>query len=250
MSLNLPDDFTVDVVDLHSEFADQSKMIGRRGKTLGKGATSTVRLMIRKGGPSSELYAVKEFRGKQSNEKEEDYEKKVKSEYSIAKSLHHPNIVETFRLCTHHGRWNHVMEYCEEGDLFSFVQKGYLKQNDRLTDRLCLFKQLIQGVHYLHKHGIAHRDIKLENLLITSQSKLKITDFGVSEVFSGIHPGLRAAGGQCGKEMGEVRLCAPGICGSMPYIAPEVVQKAGMFYRSPFLQVTLTFNQAHMILDH
>jgi protein-serine/threonine kinase len=72
----------------------------------------------------------------------------------------------------------------------------------------------------------------------------------VSEVFSGIHPGLRAAGGQCGKEMGEVRLCAPGICGSMPYIAPEVVQKAGMFYRSPFLQVILTFNQAHMILDH
>lgn len=226
MSLNLPDDFTVDVVELHSEFADQSKIIGRRGKTLGKGATSTVRLMVRKGG-SSELYAVKEFRGKQQNEKEEDYEKKVKSEYSIAKSLHHPNIVETIRLCTHHNRWNHVMEYCEEGDLFNLVQKGYLTKDDRLSDRLCLFKQLIQGVHYLHSHGIAHRDIKLENLLVTSQSKLKITDFGVSEVFCGIHPGLRSAGGQCGKEMKEVRLCAPGICGSMPYIAPEVVIKTG-----------------------
>jgi protein-serine/threonine kinase len=226
MSLNLPDDFTVDVVELHSEFADQSRIIGRRGKTLGKGATSTVRLMVRKGG-SSELYAVKEFRGKQQNEKEEDYEKKVKSEYSIAKSLHHPNIVGSVRLCTHQSRWNHVMEYCQEGDLFNLVQKGYLTKDDRSTDRTCLFKQLIQGVHYLHNHGIAHRDIKLENLLITSQSKLKITDFGVSEVFSGIHPGLRAAGGQCGKDMNEVRLCAPGICGSMPYIAPEVVVKTG-----------------------
>lgn len=228
MSVNLPDDFWVDVVELHSEFADQSKMIGKRGKTLGKGATSTVALMVQKSG-TSELYAVKEFRGKTAAEKEEDYEKKVKSEYSIAKSLHHPNIVETIRLCTHNGRWNHVMEYCQEGDLFSLVQKGYLTNPDRLTDRLCLFKQLVQGVHYLHEHGIAHRDIKLENLLVTSSSKLKITDFGVSEVFSGIHPGLRQAGGQCGKEMKEIRLCAPGICGSMPYIAPEVVVKNGEY---------------------
>jgi protein-serine/threonine kinase len=233
MSVNLPDDFNVDVVELHKEFADQSKIIGRRGKTLGKGATSTVRLMVRKGG-SSELYAVKEFRGKQPKEREEDYEKKVKSEYSIAKSVHHPNIVETIRLCTHQGRWNHVMEYCQEGDLFNLVQKGYLTKDDRLTDRLCIFKQLVQGIHYLHNHGIAHRDIKLENILVTNQSKLKITDFGVSEVFSGIHPGLRAAGGQCGKEMNEVRLCAPGICGSMPYIAPEVVVKSGQSYCNNF----------------
>lgn len=226
MSVSLPDDFWVDVVELHKEFADQSKMLGKRGKSLGKGATSTVTLMTRKGG-LGELYAVKEFRGKTAAEKEEDYEKKVKSEYSIAKSLHHPNIVETIRLCTHNGHWNHVMEYCQEGDLFSLVQKGYLTGPDRLTDRLCLFKQLVQGINYLHEHGIAHRDIKLENLLITNTSKLKITDFGVSEVFSGIHPGLRQAGGECGKEMKDVRLCAPGICGSMPYIAPEVVVKQG-----------------------
>lgn len=225
MSLSLPDDFWVDVVDLHKEFSDQSKLIGRRGKTLGKGATSKVTLMTRKGG--SELHAVKEFRGKRTGEVEEDYEKKVKSEFSIAKSLHHPNIVESIRLCTHNGRWNHVMEYCQEGDLFSLVQKRYLTGIDRLNDRLCIFKQLVQGVNYLHEHGIAHRDIKLENLLVTSSSKIKITDFGVSEVFSGIHPGLREAGGECGKEMGDVRLCAPGICGSMPYIAPEVVVKNG-----------------------
>ena len=230
MSLSLPDDFWVDVVELHKEFSDQSKIIGRRGKTLGRGATSKVTLMTRKGG--TELHAVKEFRGKRAGEPEADYEKKVKSEYSIAKSLHHPNIVESIRLCTHNGKWNHVMEYCQEGDLFSMVQKHYLTGSDRLNDRLCLFKQLVQGVNYLHEHGIAHRDIKLENLLVTSSSKLKITDFGVSEVFSGIHPGLREAGGQCGKNMGEMRLCAPGICGSMPYIAPEVVVKSGKLITS------------------
>jgi protein-serine/threonine kinase len=231
MSLSLPDDFTVDVVELYSEYADQSKMIGRRGKTLGNGATANVALMRKKGAPSTDLYAVKEFRGKSSTENSEDYEKKVKSEYSIAKSVHHPNIVETFRLCTHNGRWNHVMEFCDQGDLFGLVNHPthYLTKQDHLPDRLCLFKQLLQGLNYLHSNGIAHRDIKLENLLITKDSKLKITDFGVSEVFAGIHPGLRSAGGQCGQCMEDVRLCAPGICGSMPYVAPEVIAKQGEF---------------------
>jgi protein-serine/threonine kinase len=170
-----------------------------------------------------ELYAVKEFRRKSPSETHYEYEKKVKWEYSIAKSLNHPNIVKTTRLCIDHGRLNHVMEYCSEGDLFNLMQKNYLMKEDREKDRLCLFKQLIQGINYLHSNGIAHRDIKLENLLITKDSKLKITDFGTADVFSGIHPGTREAGGQCGKNMGEIRLCAPGICGSEPYIAPEVL---------------------------
>ncbi|KAL7947872.1 kinase-like protein [Trichoderma barbatum] len=226
MSLSLPDDFNVDVAVLQDEFEYQSKLLGRHGKHLGKGAASKVSLMVRKNFPT-EMYAVKEFRGKSGRESKEDYDKKIKSEFSIGKSLHHPNIVETIRLCTDHGRWNHVMEYCSEGDLFSLVQKGHLKGDAKLKDRLCLFKQLIQGVNYLHANGIAHRDIKLENLLITKDSKLKITDFGVSEVFCGTHPGLRESGGQCGKNMGEIRLCRPGICGSEPYIAPEVLLKNG-----------------------
>ncbi|KAG5927650.1 hypothetical protein E4U53_002830 [Claviceps sorghi] len=247
MSLSLPDDFTVDVAELLSEFEYQSKLLGRHGKHLGKGAASKVSLMVRKGCPG-ELYAVKEFRGKSNRESQADYEKKIKSEFSIGKSLHHPNIVETVRLCTDHGRWNHVMEYCSEGDLFGLVQKGFLKGDDKKKDRLCLFKQLAQGVNYLHANGIAHRDIKLENLLLTKDSKLKITDFGVSEVFSGTHPGLRESGGQCGQNMGEVRLCPPGICGSEPYIAPEVLEKKDSYdaraldvWSSAIVMIYLTF---------
>ncbi|KAF7538328.1 hypothetical protein G7Z17_g12658 [Cylindrodendrum hubeiense] len=250
MSLSLPDDFAVDVAELQNEFEYQSKFLGRHGKHLGKGAASKVTLMNRKG-YAEELYAVKEFRGKSHRESQQEYEKKIKSEFSIAKSLHHPNVVETIRLCTDHGRWNHVMEYCSEGDLFSLVQKGHLKPEDRKKDRLCLFKQLIQGVHYLHANGVAHRDIKLENLIITKDSKLKITDFGVSEVFSGTHPGLRESGGQCGRNMGEVRLCSPGICGSEPYIAPEVLEKKESYdprpldvWSSAIIMIYLTFGGA------
>lgn len=236
MSTTLPDDFYIETVELNDEFTSGSLLPGRRGKLVGKGATATVKLMTRKGGSSDHVFAVKEFRKKGQHEDEDEYVKKVKSEYSIAKSLHHPNIVQSVRLCTHNGRWNHVMEYCSQGEIFTLVQKRYLK----LEDNLCLFKQLIRGVAYLHGHGIAHRDIKLENLLMTDEGHLKITDFGVSEVFCGVHPGLRTAEGMCGKEMRECRPCAPGICGSLPYIAPEVFEKKGSFSHEPVDDFKLT----------
>ncbi|KAF4840335.1 Serine/threonine-protein kinase HAL4/SAT4 [Colletotrichum siamense] len=224
LSISLPDDLQVDVAELASEFEYLSKF-GRHGKHLGKGATSKVTLMCRKGCPG-ELYAVKEFRAKQKSDDTPTYEKKIKSEFTISKSLHHPNIVESIRLCTDHGRWNHVMEYCAAGDLFSLLEKKYLIEEDRLNDRLCLFKQVIQGINYLHSNGIAHRDIKPENLLITQDSKLKITDFGASEVFNGSHPGYRESGGQCGKNMKtDIELCKPGVVGSEPFTAPEVLAK-------------------------
>ena len=226
LSATIPDDFFVDTVELNEEFTSASMLPGKRGKVVGKGATATVKLMVRKGGSSDQVFAVKEFRKRGQNEDEDDYVKKVKSEYSIANSLHHPNVVQTVRLCTHAGRWNHVMEFCPQGDIFTLVQKRYLT----LADNLCLFKQLLRGVAHLHSHGIAHRDIKLENLLMTDEGYLKITDFGVSEVFCGEHPGLRSSQGECGRDMKGVRLCAPGICGSLPYIAPEVFEKKGQSF--------------------
>lgn len=233
LSTSLPNEFQVDFCELNKEFKSSSLLPGRRGHLVGKGATATVRLMCQKDGPKDRLFAVKEFRGKDKEEDEQEYISKVKSEYSIAKSLHHPNIVTTIRLCTHSGRWNHVMEYCEYGELFPLVERGLFRTHYKFEDRMCFFKQIIRGVDYLHSHGIAHRDIKLENLLMNAEGHIKISDFGVSEVFSGEHPGLRASGGQCGKNMGAIRRCAPGICGSLPYIAPEVLEKKGDYDPRP-----------------
>lgn len=220
LSVDPRDAFCVEVCALEDEFASASK-IGRR-KEIGKGASSTVKIMLRKGskkGEGTALCAVKEFRRRSPQETEEEYVRKVKSEYTIAKSLNHPNIVQTIRLCTSNGRWNHVMEYCQQGELFSLVERKYLKA----ADRYCIFKQVLRGVEYLHDHGIAHRDIKLENLLMTDDGYIKITDFGVSEVFCGDHPGIFTSGGLCGQAMKEPRKSPPGICGSKPYISPEVL---------------------------
>ncbi|EFR01425.1 HAL protein kinase [Nannizzia gypsea CBS 118893] len=228
MSTSLPDDFDVNTCTLADEYTNSSKLPGKR-KEVGRGATATVKIMCRRGSDKSELFAVKEFRKCGSKEDKHEYEQKVKSEFSIAQSLHHPNIVESFRLCTSNGRYNHVMEYCSYGEIFSLVQKNYLQPKDNH----CFFKQMVRGVAHLHDNGIAHRDIKLENLLLSDDGYIKITDFGVSEVFSGLHPGLRSSGGECGKEMGEVRLSSPGICGSLPYIAPEVLAKQSSYDPRP-----------------
>lgn len=238
LSLNLPSDYIIDQCELEKEFKSSSLMPGKRGKILGKGATAEVRIMARRGASRDEqLVAVKIFRERDPEETDEDYIMKIKSEYSIAQSLHHPNIVETIRLCTNRGRWNHVMEYCTHGEIYSLVERKLfatgVEGSYSRDDRLCFFKQLLRGVDYLHSHGIAHRDIKLENLLVDKNGHLKISDFGVAEVFSGEHPGLRASGGQCGKNMGVVRLSAPGICGSLPYIAPEVLAKKGFYDPRP-----------------
>lgn len=71
----------------------------------------------------------------------------------------------------------------------------------------CCFKQLINGVAYLHSMGVAHRDIKPENLLLDGKGRLKITDFGVSDVFR-----------MCWEKSPHL---SKGLCGSEPYIAPE-----------------------------
>ncbi|KAF7179395.1 hypothetical protein CNMCM7691_008328 [Aspergillus felis] len=214
----LPEAFTVHSCKLGDEFVDTSIIPGLRGKVIGKGVTATVKLMHGKGPAKQDYFAVKEFR-RSRKESLQAYDRKIKLEFSIAKSLHHPNIVETVRLCSQAGRWSHVMEYCSQGDLFTIVQQRYLS----FESQLCLFRQLFQGVAYLHDIGIAHRDIKLENLLLTGDSHLKITDFGCARVFRESHRDLRSNDGGCAEVFGKIRKCGPGVCGSLPYIAPEVL---------------------------
>ncbi|KAF9586692.1 serine/threonine-protein kinase HAL4/sat4 [Lunasporangiospora selenospora] len=172
---------------------------------IGQGATAVVRLAHKLTEDETEkLFAVKEFRKRRKTETEKEYIKKLTSEFCISSTLHHENIVETVDLVQDEQQhWCEVMEYCCGGDLYNAIKQSHMSR----IEIDCCFKQLVHGVAYLHSMGVAHRDLKPENLLLDGQGRLKITDFGVSDVFR-----------MCWEKSPHL---SKGLCGSEPYIAPE-----------------------------
>jgi serine/threonine protein kinase len=95
------------------------------------------------------------------------------------------------------------MEYAPY-DLFSVVMSGKMCR----PEIYCVFRQICDGVEYLHELGLAHRDLKLDNCVMTTNNVVKLIDFGTATVFH--YPG-------------KAYQRATGIVGSDPYLAPEVI---------------------------
>ncbi|GAA6064412.1 hypothetical protein JCM10212_001236 [Sporobolomyces blumeae] len=188
---------------LGEDHAHLQKKYGKWGKILGSGAGGTVRLIKRS--KDHTVYAVKEFRAKRAGETEREYVKKVTAEFCIGSTLHHPNIIETVDIISDNGHYYEVMQYAEF-DLFSIVMSGKMTR----PEIYCVFKQIIDGVDYLHSMGLAHRDLKLDNCVMTGDNTVKLIDFGTAVVFK--YPGQKPTK-------------ASGVVGSDPYLAPEVIGK-------------------------
>lgn len=178
----------------------QSKY-GKFGKVLGAGAGGSVRLMKRSSDGTT--FAVKEFRSRHSYETEKEYAKKVTAEFCVGSTLHHGNIIETLDIVQEKGKWYEVMEYAPY-DLFAIVMTGRMSREEIS----CSFLQILSGVTYLHSMGLAHRDLKLDNVVVNDHGIMKIIDFGSATVFK--YPFEN-----------NITL-ATGIVGSDPYLAPEV----------------------------
>lgn len=149
---------------------------GKLGRVLGSGAGGSVRLMKRN--EDNTVFAVKEFRPRHSYETEKEYVKKLTAEYCIGSSLHHGNIIETLDIVQEKGKWFEVMEYAPY-DLFAIVMTGKMSR-DEVS---CCFLQILSGVTYLHSMGLAHRDLKLDNVVVNEFGIMKIIDFGSAHVF-------------------------------------------------------------------
>ncbi|KAI0106275.1 kinase-like domain-containing protein [Nemania sp. FL0031] len=188
----------------HLPFGDDhglSSKYGKIGRVLGSGAGGSVKLMKRS--EDNTVFAVKEFRPRHSYETEKEYTKKLTAEFCFGSALHHGNIIETLDIVQEKGKWYEVMEYAPF-DLFAIVMTGKMSK----AEINCCFLQILSGVTYLHSSGLAHRDLKLDNVVVSEHGIMKIIDFGSAHVFK--YP-----------FESEIVL-ASGIVGSDPYLAPEV----------------------------
>lgn len=133
-----------------------------------------------------------------------------------------------------------ILEYASGGELFDYIlNHRYLKDNAARR----LFAQLVSGVGYLHKKGIVHRDLKLENLLLDRNRNIIITDFGFANTFDpkdelGDEIEYNLASREYVKRMELDKILPSGhrrgdlmqtSCGSPCYAAPELVVSDSLY---------------------
>ncbi|EPS70581.1 hypothetical protein M569_04175, partial [Genlisea aurea] len=135
-------------------------------------------------------------------------EPRILREVSAMRRLqHHPNILKLHEVLATKSKIYLVMELAEGGEI-----SGKIGRNRRFSEPTArnYFQQVVSALRFCHRNGIAHRDIKPQNLLLDRSGLLKVTDFGLSALpeqnLNGI---LRTA------------------CGTPAYAAPEVVYRKG-----------------------
>ena len=107
---------------------------------------------------------------------------KFQTEIKILSMVDHPNIVRLYEVIEDDKYYNLLQELCTGGELYKKYQATQLKEKEIAH----IFNQIMSAVAYCHEKGIAHRDLKLENILFVSEqpdSPIKVIDFGFSVFF-------------------------------------------------------------------
>lgn len=186
-------------------------------KKIGSGATCKVKLA--KNIETEEIVAVKiltNVAGKSVNSNSKHY----LAEIEMLKKVNHENIINLKEgnkgiVRKPNGATKMVdyivLEYAANGELFDylyFAKKGFGERMARY-----LFKQLIDGIEACHNSGVAHRDLKTENLMMDSNWCLKIADFGYATLLAG-----KSGNGILTTALGTLSYAAPEILNKKPYV--------------------------------
>lgn len=136
-------------------------------------------------------------------------------EIEVLRSLSHPNIIGYFESFLEGARLCIVMEYADGGDLAAAInRRREANQKFYERDAIAIFAQLTLAVQYLHGHRILHRDIKSQNVFLTSVGVVKLGDFGISKVLRASIP------------------CAGTQIGSPYYLPPEIVNNQSYDFKA------------------
>lgn len=127
-------------------------------------------------------------------------------EISILSKINHPYIIHIQNIYQRNTKFFIFMRYAENGDLLDFIlERGILSEAQaRLWTR-----QLGSAVQYLHELEIAHRDLKCENVLISLNYNIKLSDFGFARYVI---------------DSKRRQITSETYCGSLNYLAPEILR--------------------------
>lgn len=135
----------------------------------------------------------------------------IKSEVDALSLTSHENIVEYYGCSKRDSIYYLCMEYCDGGDVYQLLKN---QPNSRCGMFVYNFtKQTVDGLAYMHEQGLIHRDIKLQNILVSGTNCFKISDFGFACYDMSI------------KEDENDVLCKKyfKLCGTPYYMAPELI---------------------------
>jgi len=169
-------------------------------KVIGKGSFGKVLLVRKK--DNKRVYAMKILNKKVVVERNEV--EHTKSEKSILMKLEFPFLVGLHYAFQTPDKLYFVMDYVSGGELFFHLQKEKKFSEERVR---FYGAEIVAGLEYLHNAGVIYRDLKPENLLLTNEGHLVMTDFGLSK------EGLHDAGDRTGT-----------FCGTPEYLAPEILE--------------------------
>ncbi|KAH8616548.1 Protein kinase domain [Trypanosoma vivax] len=127
----------------------------------------------------------------------------AKREIDLLRTLNHPNITRYVDHFEHRGSLYMVMEYADGGDLYSKI-RGRRGTRFPEEDVLHYFSQLCLAMLYLHDKHVLHRDLKTQNVFLTSGGVVKLGDFGISTVLRNTFELKRT------------------VCGTPYYFSPEL----------------------------
>ena len=169
-------------------------------KKLGEGAYG----VVYKAKYNGEDVAVKQLL---SDKIDESMVRRFKEEIILLTQLHHPNVCQILGAAWDAPHLAIVLEYAKEGDLQVYLKK--VGERTKWWKRIKFMRNLAQGMRYLHgrPQPIMHRDLKLENCLVTEFMVCKLSDFGESR-------GLKGNG----EDEGNMTMV-----GTPYFIAPEIV---------------------------
>jgi len=108
-----------------------------------------------------------------------DINQSIEWEISRISSVSNPGVVQFYGIYKERDEsFFIIMEYCSNGTLQSYLKKNNVSWDQRIQWSL----EIAEGLNYLHKQGIIHRDLKAENILLTKSYSAKLADLGVAQV--------------------------------------------------------------------